>query len=195
MAKRNLKERDSIKSLKKRMNLKINSAIRDRIRVIVYALKGSTDPEIANGIGYSVPWVKKWVRRYKEFGFDGLWDQPRAGAPQKLTEDQIIELYQIILTGPDAEELLSRYRISDLQDLIYKRWGISYSVSGLHSVMKRMKLSHVTPRPQHPKNDPKIMEEWKKKSKNSAKVRPQPILGKKSKSGFRTNQGLAKRVL
>jgi transposase len=117
MAKRNLKERDSIKSLKKRMRLKIYSDIRDRIRVIVLALKGSSNPEIAERLGYSMPWVKKWIRRYKDSGFDGLYDQPRSGAPLKITEDQVIELYEKILTGPDEDEILSRYRISDVKKI------------------------------------------------------------------------------
>lgn len=176
------------------MRLKIYSQIRDRIRVMVFAFKGSTDSEIAEKTGYSVPWVKKWIRRYKEFGFDGLWDQPRVGAPQKLTEDQVIELYQIILTGPDENDLLSRYRISDLRDLIRRNWGIDYSISGLHSVMKRMQLSHVTPRPHHPKNDPQVMEEWKKKPKRFSKGKSLTIQRRKSNSGFKTNPDLDKRV-
>lgn len=193
MAKRNLKERDSIKSLKKRMRLKIYSDVRDRIRVIVFALKGSTNPEIAEKLDYSIPWVKKWIRRYKDFGFHGLMDLPRSGAPLKLTEDQVIELYQKILTGPDEDELLSRYRISDIRNLISKSWGIDYSISGLHALMKRMKLSHVTPRPQHPKNDPLVMEEWKKKPRRFSKANDQSIKGKKSRSGFKTSPDLAKR--
>lgn len=176
------------------MQLKIYSDIRDRIRVIVFALKGCTNPEIAERLGYSIPWVKKWIRRYKDFGFDGLWDQERSGAPLKLTEDQIIELYQVILAGPDEDDLLSRYRISDIKDFIFQKWGIDYSISGLHSVMKRMKLSHVTPRPQHPKNDPQIMEEWKKKPKRSSKGKVQSTRRKKSNSGSKTNLGSAKKV-
>lgn len=193
MAKRNLKERDSIKSLKKRMRLKKHSAIRDRIRVIVLVLKGGTNSEIANKVDYSIPWVKKWIRRYKKFGFDGLLDQPRPGAPFKLTEDQVIELYQKILAGPGEDELLSRYRISDIKKFVSRDWGIDYSISGIHLVMKRMKLSHVTPRPQHPKNDPLIMEEWKKKPKHFLKDSVQSTRKKKSSSGFKMNPGLAKR--
>gem|GEM_PF-5396077 len=64
-----------------------------------------------------------------------------------------------ILTGPNENELLSRYQISDIHELIHKKWGIVYSISGLHSVLKRMKLSLVTPRPYHPKNDPQVMED------------------------------------
>lgn len=195
MAKRNLKGRDSIKSLKKRMRLKKYSEIRDRIRAIIFALKGATDPEIAKHLDYSIPWVQKWIRRYKKTGFDGLSNQPRPGAPLKLTEDQIMELYQAILEGPAEDELLSRYRVSDIRDFVRKHWGVDYSPSGMHALMKRMKLSHVTPRPHHPKNDPLVMEEWKKKPKRSSKGNVQSTATKKSNSGFKTSQDLVKKGL
>ncbi len=194
MANRNLKLQESIKSLKKRMRLKAHSQIRDRIRVIVLAQKGFTDPKIAKQVGFSVPWVKKWIRRYKDGGFEGLQDQLRPGAPLKLTEDQVINLYQKIFTGPEDDEFLSRYRISDLQDFIRKDWGVKYSISGLHSVMKRMKLSHVKPRPEHPKNDPLVMAAWKKKPKLSLKKKFQSAKKKKFRFGSKTKPGSVKRV-
>lgn len=175
------------------MRLKKYSDRWDRIRAIVFALKGSTDVEISDRLGYSTTWVKKWVRRYKDFGLDGLCDQARPGAPSKLTEDQIMKLYEKVLTGPRAEELLSRYRISDLKEIISRDWKIDYSISGLHSVMKRMKLSHVTPRPQHPKNDPLVMEEWKKKPKSLSKNKSQARAGRKLNSGTRMKRDLAKK--
>ena len=92
MAKRQLQKKDTIKSLKRRMQLKQNVAIRDRIRVLILVFKGMTDADIAKKLDYSLQWVKKWIGRYKRFGFNGLRDQMRSGAPMKLTEDQIMEL-------------------------------------------------------------------------------------------------------
>ena len=91
MAKRQLQRRDTIKSLKHRMQLKQNSAVRDRIRAVILVFKGMTDAKIAEKLDYSIQWVKKWIGRYKRFGFEGLRDQLRTGALMKLTEDQIME--------------------------------------------------------------------------------------------------------
>lgn len=163
-----LKSKDSIKSLKKKSHLKDYVEIRDRIRVIIYALKGQKDREIAEKLDYSIQWVKKWIARYKKGGLAGLSDGEKTGAPTKLTEDQIMILYEKILEGPPSDEILSRYRISDVQKLIKGMFDVEYSISGLHSLMERMNLSHVSPRPKHPKNDLIVMEEWKKKFKNSS---------------------------
>ena len=194
MAKRQLQRKDTIKSLKRRMQLKQNVAIRDRIRVVILVFKGMTSADIAKKLDYSLQWVKKWIGRYKRFGFDGLRDQTRSGAPMKLTEDQIIELYQQVLKGPDENEILARYRILDLKAIISSRWGIDYTIGGLHALMKRMKLSHVTPRPHHPKNDPVVMEKWKKKPTRSLQRSGRSILEKKSKSGSKTSRASAKKV-
>ena len=194
MAKRKLQRKDTIKSLKRRLQLKQNAAIRDRIRVVILAFKGMTDASIATRLDYSIQWVKKWIGRYKRFGFDGLQDQMRSGAPMKLTEDQVMELYQQVLKGPDETEILARYRILDLKKIISSKWGVDYTIGGLHALMKRMKLSHVTPRPHHPKNDPVVMEKWKKKPKRSLRKNRRSVPGRKSKSGSKTSRASARKA-
>lgn len=166
MANRELQIKESIKLLKKKIKNEVNANIRDRLRVILFAAKGFTDVEISNKIGFSIQWVKKWIRRYKSGGLDGLNDLLRAGAPMALSEDQIIILYSEILNGPDPDSVLSRYRISDIQKLISKMFGVNYSISGVYVLLKRMNFSNVKPRPSHPRNDPELMVEWKKKPRN-----------------------------
>lgn len=167
MAHRKLQAKDSIKSLKKKLNFKEYIEIRDRIRAIIFALKGRTDTDIAERLDYSLGWVKKWILRYSREGFDGLYDQSRSGAPTFLTDKQVAILYEEILAGPDPDGILSRYRISDLIKWVQERFGVKYSHGGMHALLKRMKLSHVKPRPKHPKNDPLVMADWKKKLKYS----------------------------
>ena len=36
--------------------------------------------------------VGKWRERFREFGLDGLLDEPRVGAPRKITDQQIEEV-------------------------------------------------------------------------------------------------------
>ena len=194
MAKRQLQRKDTIKSLKRQMQLKRNATIRDRIRVVIFVFKGMTDADIAKKLDYSIQWVKKWIGRYKRSGFNGLRDQMRSGAPMKLTEDQVMELYQQVLKGPDEKDILARYRISDLKVIISSRWGIDYTIGGLHALMKRMKLSHVTPRPHHPKNDPVVLGKWKKKPKRSSPRNARSVPEKKSKFGSKTNRASARKA-
>lgn len=186
MAHRNLQAKDSIKSLKRKIKSKEYAPVRDRLRAVLWAIKGMKDREIAEKLGFSVQWVALWIGRYKKGGVEGLFDRPRLGAEPALNPDQIIKLYSEILAGPDPDGPLSRYRISDIREFVRKQFGVEYSMSGMHALMKRMKLSHMKPRPSHPKNDPQIMEDWKKKSKVIYKSSASSAQVKKSKSGSKT---------
>lgn len=193
MANRDLQLKDSIKSLKKRIRTEHDADVRDRLRVIVFAAKGLKNKEIADRLGYSLPWVQKWISRYKKEGVDGLRDGLRTGQPSLLTDEQIFILYDEILAGPDPSGPLSRYRISDVQALIERLFRVEFSLSGTHALMKRMKLSHIKPRPSHPKNDLQAMEEWKKKPAISSKSKKTSTLERVSRSGSKTKLDLVKR--
>lgn len=160
-------QHDSIKFLKKKQKEKTCADIRDHIRAVIMISKGYLYAEIADTLGYSRQWVKKLSLDYSREGIAGLMYKPRKGSEGFLNPDQLVEFYTIILSGPDEGDLLSRYRISDLRKIVMEKWGVEYSVGGMHGLLKRMKLSHITTRPQNPKNDPAVMELWKKKSKNS----------------------------
>ncbi|MBK8202551.1 MAG: transposase [Bdellovibrionales bacterium] len=193
MANRDLQTNESIKSLKSKVRSERNGNVRDRIRAIVMAVKGLKDREIGDKLGYSIHWVRKWIGRYKKAGIDGLQDGLRTGQPMLLTDEQIFVLYDEILAGPDPSSVLSRYRILDVQGLIKQLFGVEASLSGTHLLMKRMKLSHVKPRPSHPKNNPSAMEEWKKKPKISSRNKSSSTPEKPFRSGSRTKLDLAKK--
>jgi hypothetical protein len=102
-------------------------------------------------------------------------------------------LYDEILAGPDPSGPLARYRISDVQALIKKIFRVDLSLSGTHALMQRMKLSHLKPRPSHPKNDPQAMTDWKKKPAISSRSKKSFTQAKPSKSGFKTKPDSVKR--
>ena len=67
-------KRNSMKFLKWASRTKQFAPIRDRIRGVILARRRKTIAEIADQLEYCTRWVQKWVARYREGGFDGLWD-------------------------------------------------------------------------------------------------------------------------
>jgi transposase len=183
---------DTIKSLKRNLRQKEYIGIRDRIRAIIMIMKDYPYREIADNLGYSIQWVKKLAVDYTDRGFEGLVMGVRGGSQSLLNPDQYMELFRIILEGPGEGDLLSRYRINDLIKIVKDKWGIEYSVGGMHKLLKRMKFSHITTRPQNPKNDPAVMEIWKKKPKNSL-TRKRKSTGA-LKSGSKMKRGSGKKA-
>jgi transposase len=73
-------------------------ALRARI-VLACAKPGATNSRVAEDLGVSRPTVATWRRRFAERGPDGLLDEPRPGAPRKITDEQI---EQAVITTLEA---------------------------------------------------------------------------------------------
>src|SRR4051812_22646837 len=63
-------------------------AMRARI-VLACAEPGATNGDVAQALGVSRPTVATWRKRFAERGPDGLLDEPRPGAPCKITDEQV----------------------------------------------------------------------------------------------------------
>jgi hypothetical protein len=66
-------------------------SIARRARVVLAAAKGLTNKEIAKDLGFCASTVGIWRNRYAERRLDGLFDEPRPGAPRQIGDDAIAE--------------------------------------------------------------------------------------------------------
>jgi transposase len=189
----NVTRHDSIKRLKRDMRLKANVDARDRIHAVILAMKGHTVRDIGERLAYAPSWVNKWVRRYSEEGWAGLWDRSRSGQPQKLTAEQQEELEKIISRGPLPEENLSRYRAKDLKKILKVKFKADYSLSGVKALIHRLGFSSIKPRPRHPQNDPEAMQAWKRKAPRFVEAVKKRTQKRKLKYGSRMKAGMDKR--
>src|SRR5829696_1725412 len=69
---------------------KTGQALATRARIaLACAEPSSTNGGVAAALGVSRPTVALWRRRFAERGPDGLLDEPRPGAPRKITDEQV----------------------------------------------------------------------------------------------------------
>jgi transposase len=71
---------------------KSSQALAQRCRIVLGCAEGKTNQEVAAELGIWPQTVGKWRRRYLERGLDGLADEPRPGAPRKITDEQVEEV-------------------------------------------------------------------------------------------------------
>ncbi len=65
-------------------------AIAMRARIVVSCAKpGATNRAVAAELGVSEAMVGKWRRRFVERRLNGLFDEPRAGHPRTITDDEV----------------------------------------------------------------------------------------------------------
>jgi transposase len=75
-----------------------------RAEIVLLAAAGLQNKEIAARINTHAETVGTWRRRFAERGLDGLYDEPRPGAPRRIGDEEIAETVRRTLeeTPPDA---------------------------------------------------------------------------------------------
>jgi transposase len=79
-------EREELVRLTKRGRINRNLAFRARI---VLACAVGTNSDVANDLRTTNQTVGKWRSRFVEGRLDGLYDEPRVGAPRTISDDEI----------------------------------------------------------------------------------------------------------
>ena len=60
-----------------------------RARIVLSCGQGMSNSEVARKLHVTGATVGKWRERFREFGLDGLLDEPRLGAPRSITDKQV----------------------------------------------------------------------------------------------------------
>lgn len=107
--------------------------------------------------------LRDWVHRFNEEGIDGLSNRAGAGRPRLLNDEQMQELSQIVETGPDRQrDGVVRWRRIDLVAVIEERFGVECSQRVISDYLQEPGFSNISGRPQHPKQDVRVIEAFKK---------------------------------
>ena len=107
--------------------------------------------------------LRHWVLRFNEDGPKGLYDRWSPGPARRLSDDQLRELATIVETGPDPEtDGVVRWRRVDLQAVIKERFGVEYGERWVSQILHDLGFSLMSARPQHPKQDAKVIAAFKK---------------------------------
>src|ERR1035441_2170473 len=88
-------ERAELEVLAKRP--KTAQGVARRARIIMAAADGLENQTIAQRVGDCEYSVGKWRRRFAHQRIDGLYDEPRPGAPRRIGDDGIAETVRLTL--------------------------------------------------------------------------------------------------
>ena len=109
--------------------------------------------------------LRDWVHRFNAHGPQGLIDHKPSGRESCLTSEQKQELKQFVEEGPSNHVPgLVRWRRIDLAALVKQRFGVECHETTIGRILKELGFSHISPRPQHPRQDAQVIENFKKTS-------------------------------
>lgn len=188
-----LQDQDDLDWLRRQVKSERDVRRRDRLRIVLLALRGFTAPQIANMVGCSRRNVQRWVYRYRDEGIDGLSEKPRSGQPKKLIPSLEEQFRKRIEAGPTDDDHVCTLRGRDIQRILEKEFGAKYSLQGVYDLLHRLGYSCLKPRPLHRKNDPQAMAAWLADAPFLSAKSGENTSRRKSRSGSRTKRASANR--
>jgi transposase len=88
-------QREELEGLARRRNTA--QALALRARIILACAEGGHNTQVAQRLGIFRQTVGRWRRRFIESGVDGLLDEPRPGAPRKITDAAVERVVTLTL--------------------------------------------------------------------------------------------------
>jgi len=134
-----------------------------RLLALAAVYDGMNRADAARVGGMDRQTLRDWVIRFNAEGPEGLTNRQGAGRPRLLSDDQMKELSEIVKAGPDpAVDGVVRWRRIDLKRVIEERFGAVYSERSISELLAVLGFSRMSARPQHPKQDERVIEAFKK---------------------------------
>lgn len=131
--------------------------IRTRLHALWLLRSGWKLGPVAEALGVDYRSVQRWVAWYRAGGLAMVRAHRMGGKGQRrfLTKEAQAQLASEVETG--------RFRTAgEIRDWIAERYGVRYRVSGIYSLLERLRCRPKVPRPVHAKADQAAQEAWKK---------------------------------
>ncbi len=138
-------------------------AVACRILAIAHVLDGVSRADAAASCGMDRQTLRDWVHRFNADGIEGLANKAAPGRSPALSNEEMAELKEIVLAGPDlAKDGVVRWRCCDLREVIAERFGVEVHERTVGKLLRRLRLTRLQPRPHNPKRDEAAQEVFKK---------------------------------
>ncbi len=136
-----------------------------RMLAIAHVLDGRSRTEAAELCGMERQTLRDWVHRFNAGGIEGLSNRSSPGRAPALSNEQIAQLKDLVLAGPDqAKHGVVRWRCSDLRGVIAEQFAVEVHERTVGKLLRRLRLTRLQPRPHNPKQDLEAQEAFKKTS-------------------------------
>ena len=122
---------------------------------------GTRYSEIASTLKVNEESIRLWVNALLLNGLVGLESKKGPGRPSKLTKTQRKELDKLITEGPERAGFPGAcWRSPMIQELIFERFGVFYSVHYISQLLKNMGFSYQKAKFVADHKDPEKRNKW-----------------------------------
>lgn len=115
-----------------------------RLYAIEMLLCGRTRKETAKAFNRDVNTITTWVKRWNEGGIDALRSVKKPGRPRKLTQEQVVEIRELLLRPELAGE--AHWTLIKLHGYLKDLWKKPFGYTTLREYVDRLGFVQVFPR-------------------------------------------------
>jgi transposase len=144
-----------------------NTRIKERLQAVLWRLENETYTEISNRLKRRKNTITDWVKRWNKGGYEGIIDEPKAGAIPKLTPEEEKEVIETVNQSTRITCKILKFKIQD-------EFGKEYTIGGITAMLHRHNLSWKKPK----KKDYRQNEQGRKEYQESLKKRPKILIQK-----------------
>jgi transposase len=134
-----------------------------RFRAARLLKRGLRPAEVARRVGVHRQSVGRWREQLERKGLAGLKKAGRAGRPARLTAEQLLQLEEELLRGPQGwgytTELWTTQRVADV---IQRRFGVRYHRDHVGRVLAQMRWSCQRPEGRAKERNEARIRRWKR---------------------------------
>lgn len=135
---------------------------RNRIRLLAmhHIQLGKSLKNVAKIVQYHWITVQQWLKRFKEEGFDGLYESQRSGAPRKIEKE--VEAFISEKLSKLSEAKTGGYITGNqVHQIIIDKFNTKCCLKTVYNTMHKLNFSCITSRSIHPKTSIEVQEEYK----------------------------------
>ena len=117
-----------------------DGSVASRARLVLLLDSGHSKSEIARMMRTTRPTVDKWLKRYADFGIDGLVDRESPGSPRQIPDRIRSRVLAVTRTSPPAELGISHWTTSEMTKFIKRTEGVYVSPTWVARLWREHRL-------------------------------------------------------
>lgn len=136
--------------------------------VIKWNNERKTQQQISDLVGCNQSAISRLIAKYNKTG--NVKNLPRSGRPTPLSNATLKKLKkEFVKEAREANNNFCSIDVKQFSEIIETRTKKKYSIRHVERVLHKLDFSRITPRPQHIKNDPKKVKEFRTEFKKNLK--------------------------
>lgn len=138
------------------------SSIRKRLEAVKYLYEGMTRKEVMIEVRCARQTLITWIDMYCAAGLDGLTQATVSNKPERLSDEQKIELKRMLLGNRPTDYGIDRqiWTGKIIVEVIKQRWDVDLRDSRIYAILKELGLSHQKAHRDYENADPLVQQEF-----------------------------------